>query len=79
LGDIVHIVEGIPDLEDGKIELAKVQRLGEVLIELRKLQLQPCALTEDSQYSLFFHNMKPLSPEVLEKMSNDQRDAERAN
>jgi hypothetical protein len=69
----------MPDLDDGRLELIKVQRLGEVLLELRKLQLQPCALTEDIVYSLFINNLKPLSPEVLEKMSMEQREAERAN
>lgn len=79
LGDLVHISEGYLDPEDGKYELAKIVKLGEVLIEIRKFQTQlPNALVpgEDMTYTLWLHNLKPLAPEILEKLSLEHKERE---
>jgi len=74
LGDIVHVVEGFQDIGDGRIEVAKLTKLGEILGEIRKLQLQDGSLAEDMQYSLFFNNIRPLAPDQLERLVEIQRE-----
>eukprot|EP01122_Echinamoeba_exundans_P003988 TRINITY_DN14027_c0_g1_i1.p1 TRINITY_DN14027_c0_g1~~TRINITY_DN14027_c0_g1_i1.p1 ORF type:complete len:882 (+),score=178.56 TRINITY_DN14027_c0_g1_i1:264-2648(+) len=79
LGDLVHIAEGYLDPEDGKYDLAKILKLGEVLIEIRKFQTQiPAAAmpNEDMTYTLWLHGLKPLAPEVLEKPSLEHKKRE---
>jgi hypothetical protein len=79
LGDLVHIAEGYLDPEDGKYDLAKILKLGDVLIEIRKFQTQIPASSmpsEDMTYTLWLHGLKPLTPEVLEKLSLEHKERE---
>mgnify|MGYP002624611013 CR=1 FL=1 len=74
LGDIVHVVEGFQDIGDGRIEVAKLLKLGDILAEIRRLQLQEATMAEDMHYSMYFSNLRPLGPEQLERLVEAQRE-----